>query len=366
MSNSLHKVAIITAFDPFVFKGGIETYTIQLIDFLKKKNIKVDIYHSGMINEDPGFHNNFIGKLYLLGREMFKFDLDYDVIISNSFYGFGYSPPRVRTLNIYHSTHAAFAENLLNIVPYSVYLEWKLLYGEFCESASGFDRVSIAVSESVRDELRDYYNFKQIELVPHGINTSIFRKLDKKSARSAFDIPEDSFVGLYVGRWDETKGASVLEKVMAANPDIFWILVLGTGSDRNILPSNRNILVLEEMDREKLTEVYSASDFMLFPSRYEAFGYVIIEAMACELPVITTSVGVAKTIYKCESFQELLLPDFSNGSDVLAAFALDKIEFLRANECLRRGIGAELRATVEQHYTIELWQKNMAAVLHLT
>ena len=366
MSTSRNKVAIITAFDPSVFKGGIETYTIQLINFLIKKNVTVDIYHAGMINEDIGFHNNFIGKLYLLGREMFKFDLEYDVIIANSFYGFGYFPPRVRTLNIYHSTHAAFAEKLLDIVPYSVYLEWKLLCGEFCESASGFGRLNVAVSESVRDELRDYYNFRDIELIPHGIDTSTFRKLDKKGARSLFGIPEGSFVGLYVGRWDETKGASVLEKVIAADPETFWILVIGTGSDRNILPANSNTLVLEEMDHEKLTQVYSASDFMLFPSRYEAFGYVIIEAMACELPVITTNVGIAKTIYKCEPFQELLLPDFSEGPELLAASALDKIKRLRSNVGRRCRIGAESRTTVEQHYTIELWQEKMAEVLHLT
>ncbi|MBI5074876.1 MAG: glycosyltransferase family 4 protein [Nitrospirae bacterium] len=366
MSIPQYKVAIITAFDPSVFKGGIETYTIQLINFLIKNNASVDIYHTGMIKEDPGFHNNFIGKLYHLGREMFKFDLEYDVIIANSFYGFGYFPPRVRTLNIFHSTHAAFAEKLLNVIPYSVYLEWKLLCGEFCEATSGFGRLNIAVSESVRDELRDYYNFKDIELIPHGIDTGTFRKLNKQRARRSFGIPEDSFVGLYVGRWDETKGASVLEKVIAADPETFWVLVMGTGSDRNILPASSNILVLEEMDHEKLTQVYSASDFMLFPSRYEAFGYVIIEAMACELPVITTNVGVAKTIYKCEPFRELLLPDFSEGSERLAASALDKIKLLRANEEWRCRIGAESRETVEQQYTIELWQEKMAAVLQLT
>lgn len=365
MSSLRNKIAIITAFDPSAFKGGIETYTIQLINFLNNNNVEVDIFHTGMIKEDPDFHNAFIGKLYLLGREMFKFDRKYDLIIANSFYGFGYFPPRARTLNIFHSTHAAFAEGLLGIVPYAVYLEWKLLCGEFCEAASGFGRLNIAVSESVRDELREYYNFREIELIPHGIDTSLFRKLDRKESRRQFGIPEGSFVGLYVGRWDETKGASVLEKVIASDPETFWVLVLGTGSDRNIIPSRRNTLVLEEMEREKLAQVYSASDFMLFPSRYEAFGYVIIEAMACELPVITTNVGVAKSIYKCRPFQELLLPDFSEGPDVLAASALDKIQLLRSDESRRCSIGDESRAKVEQHYTIELWQEKMAAVLQL-
>lgn len=360
------KIAIITAFDPYAFKGGVESYTIQLIDFLKNSNVEVDIFHTGMVKDDPDFHNAFIGKLYLLGREMFNYDRNYDLIIANSFYGFGYFPPRARTLNIFHSTHAAFAEGLLGIVPYAVYLEWRLLCGEFCEAASGFGRLNIAVSESVRDELGAYYNFRDIELIPHGIDTSTFRKLNKKEARRQFGIPGESFVGLYVGRWDETKGASVLEKVIAADPEIFWILVLGTGSDKNMIPFSSNTLVLEEMDRETLAQVYSAADFMLFPSRYEAFGYVIIEAMACELPVITTNVGVAKSICRCRPFQELLLPDYSEGPDVLAASALDKIQLLRANESRRCSIGENSRSMVEQHYTIELWQGKMAAVLQLT
>lgn len=366
MSSSRRKIAIITAFDPYAFKGGIETYTVQLINFLKSRDVSVDVFHTGMVKEDSPFHNEFIGKLYLLGREMFNHDLKYDLIIANSFYGFGYFPPRAKTLNIFHSTHAAFAEHLKDTIPDTVYLEWRLLCGEFCETASGFGRLNIAVSESVRDELSEYYNFRGIEVIPHGIDTSLFRRLDRKETRRQFGIPEKSFVGLYVGRLDETKGASVLNKVMTADPETFWVFVLGTGSDRNIVPSMGNILVLEEMEREKLVQVYSASDFMLFPSRYEAFGYVIIEAMACELPVITTNVGVAKSIYKCRPFQELLLPDFSEGPDVLAASALDKIRLLRSDESRRCSIGVESRITIEKHYTIEIWKNKMDAVMQLS
>jgi len=44
--------------------------------------------------------------------------------------------------------------------------------------------------------------------------------------------------------------------------------------------------------REALMEIYRTHDFLLFPSRYEGFGKVAHEAMACGLTVIGTNVGV--------------------------------------------------------------------------
>lgn len=149
------KAAIITAFDPFAFKGGIETYTAQLVDLLKSHNVESDIYHIGLVNKDHGFHNDYLGKLYLTGKEVLEDDKDYDFIIANAFYGLSYFPPRVKTYNIFHLTHMGFAEKIKDVVPPYQYLEWNLLWGELSESVSGYDRIKIAVSESVKDELKD-------------------------------------------------------------------------------------------------------------------------------------------------------------------------------------------------------------------
>ncbi len=359
------RAAIITAFDPFAFKGGIETFTINLISLLESYGVKADLYHAGMVPPAKGFANDLIGRAYSLGRKLLRTDEQYDLIIANSFYGLGYFPPKLKSVNVYHSSHIGFAESLKAVIPHHVYLEWKVLCGELCETVSGFDRLKIAVSESVRDELRRYYGLEAVEVVPHGIDTKTFSKRDKAGVRAEWGIPEDFFTGLYVGRWDDTKGSSITAEVIKRSPEIMWVLIIGTGSDQNMLPRGDNIKVIEQVDHERMSEIYSAADFMLFPSRYEAFGYVIIEAMACELPVITSNVGIAQTIYKTEPFCGLLLPDFEEGPENIVSSAIDKIGALRSDPDRRSSLGRESRKVVMKHYSIDIWSDRMAEVLGL-
>jgi glycosyltransferase involved in cell wall biosynthesis len=361
------RAALITAFDPRTFRGGIETYSMQIADLLKRYSIDCDIVSPPADDGgDRGFHNDYLARLYRMGRNMFGNDGDYDFMIANSFYGLGYFPPRIKTFNIFHLTHKGFAEEIRDVVPSSQYLEWKLLWGELAESASGFGRTKIAVSGSVRDELGSHYGFHDVEVLPNGVDTKLFVKVDVPSSRMKWGIPQGRAVGMYVGRWDILKGCDILQRAISRTPDVHWVVVLGTGSDRNAVPCLDNVQVIEQVGHEDMRELYSAADFMLFPSRYEGFGYVIIEAMACGLPVITTNVGIAKTICGAAPFDRLLLPGISSGSEAVAASAVEKIALLKADSGLRARIAAEARRVVEKDFDIERWKGGIVKMLGLS
>ncbi len=356
------KSAIITAFNPFKFRGGIETYTVMLADLLISHDVQSDIYHIGD-DGTRGFHNDYLGKLYQTGKRFLELEKDYDMVIANGFYGLGYFPPGINTFNIFHSTHKGFADEIKDVVPLCQYLEWKFLWGELGESVSGFNRTKIAVSECVRDELKRYYSFDDVMVVTNGIDTERFIKADKVLSRKKWDIPQDAFVGLYVGRWDILKGCDLLEGVIMKMPDVYWVMVLGTGSEKDAVPQLVNVSVIEQVEHENMNEIFSAADFMLFPSRYEGFGYAIIEAMACELPVVTTNMGIAKTIYKDKPFNELLLPEFSTGLENVVRLALKKIEFLRSDNDMKEYLVKKGRELVEKEYDIGQWKKQIARIL---
>jgi glycosyltransferase involved in cell wall biosynthesis len=60
-------------------------------------------------------------------------------------------------------------------------------------------------------------------------------------------------------------------------------------------PENpRMIVLLEEMDETKLSELYRGCDALVLPYRGEGFGMPLLEAMACGKPVITTGEGPAR------------------------------------------------------------------------
>ncbi len=359
------KAAIITAFNPYHFKGGIETYIIQLIALLRDHKIDVDLYTLDLIKNDTNLFNGFAEKIYFLGRKFAESDIGYDIVIANSFYGAGYFPPRARAFNIYHSCHAAFADAIKDVVSENTYFELRYLYGELLESVSGYDRTLLSVSENVADELRRYYGLSDIKVINSCVNTNIFKKFDKQEARKKLFIPEDAYVALYVGRWDKTKGCDIMEEVMTSRllQDIYWVIVLGTGTDKNLLPKIHNMRIFEEIEHDRVVEFYNAADFVLFPSRYESFGYVIAEALACEVPVITTNVGVAQAIYKDYPLKMLLLPAVSDNSGAIADLCIEKILLTKEDIELRKALGSEGRSVIEKNYSLAKWHVQMAKAL---
>jgi len=78
------------------------------------------------------------------------------------------------------------------------------------------------------------------------------------------------------------------------------IVLLNIGSDKEILELDRDEYVsVPYVDNpEKLAYYYSAADLFLFPSLAESFGLVIIEAMACGLPVVCFNTGPLKEIVR--------------------------------------------------------------------
>jgi len=87
-----NRCAILTAFDPYSFKGGIEIYTCQLVALLQSKGITVDIYHPDRLPdaaEDAAasqpLHSYFLNRLYRLGQSFYWVDHLYDFVVSHAF-----------------------------------------------------------------------------------------------------------------------------------------------------------------------------------------------------------------------------------------------------------------------------------------
>lgn len=364
------KAAVITAFDPYLFRGGVETYTLQILSLLETKGIEPTVYHVGMVDNGISrlkFNNEFIEKIYRIGRRLSDDDSRYDFIIANSYYGMGYFPPGVKTFNIYHSTYAGFIQKYKDSRSDDPFFIYRLLCEEMAEYVSGYDRIKIAVSDGVKNELESIYGFTDVEVVYCSVDTSMFRRDDnRQELRKSLGIPDEAFVGIFVGRWENMqKRSKIMEHVILNRPDIYWLLVLGTGGDECELESNPGVIVKRNVPHDDMHLMYSAADFMLFPSSYEGFGLVVIEAMACGLPVITTNVGVAPAIFSEKPFDSLLLPDISEYSGDSFAIINEKLDLLKESPELRKRIGELGNNIVREKFSIERWRKDMGKVLDI-
>jgi len=132
-------------------------------------------------------------------------------------------------------------------------------------------------------------------------------------------IERDRNLIVYVGRLHISKGVDTLIKAFAKiknNNKSIKLKIVGTGEEKISLEAlvkkldlSESISFLGSVNKEKVLELFKEANFSVVPSRNEAFGYVVIESMSLETPVVGSNVdGIAEII--TDSYDGLLFqPD---------------------------------------------------------
>jgi glycosyltransferase involved in cell wall biosynthesis len=216
------------------------------------------------------------------------------------------------------------------------------------------DRISVASPAYIRTSSFLAPVATKCRVLPYGINLSAFAAtpaIHQVAAEIRARYAPKPLL-LYVGKLRHYKGLNVLIEAMRTIDA--HLLVIGDGmmeqewrGQATALGLNERITFLGELsDAEKLPMLY-ASDLFVLPSnnRAEAFGIVLIEAMACGLPLISTELGTGTSFVNQHEQTGLVVPP--NDSQALAA----SINRLLGDESLRRAMGAAALARVHSEFT---------------
>lgn len=185
----------------------------------------------------------------------------------------------------------------------------------------------------------------RVHLIPFGINTEIFKPA--KVNREKYQIPKDSFV-VFCRSQKEFKGIDYIEsalKELKTDKDI-TIVTVGVKGLLDSIKNKFRLIELGTIDtEEKLAEIYNLSDLFLAPSTEESFGFMVVEAMSTEKPVIV--------------FEGTALPDTVNAPTIGIATKRNATELRKAIEHLlnhpeeAKKRGKAGRAFVLKNYTEE-------------
>ena len=163
-------------------------------------------------------------------------------------------------------------------------------------------RAVVAVSDALAARARALgVDHARVHLLYNGVDGHRFRPGDRAAARSALGLPQDAPLVLYVGNLKESKGCvDLLEAfpaVLARHPGARLVFV-GSGAASATLARRAAQLGIEgQVDlagvraHEELPAWMQAADLLALPSHNEGVPNVVLEAMACGLPVVATRVG---------------------------------------------------------------------------
>jgi glycosyltransferase involved in cell wall biosynthesis len=214
-----------------------------------------------------------------------------------------------------------------------------------------FKQVSAAYmcSETVREVLETKGFHKPMKIVPFGVDLNLFKPVNR--------LQNETFTIGYIGRMLPAKGLLVLVDALAQIKNEKWQLVIvGDGPEREA--TENRVIKHGLQDRCKFVgaipydqtpEYFQKLDVLVVPtittkSIREQFGRVIVEAMACHVPVIGSTCGAIPEVIGDAG---IIVPE--NDLAQLAA----QLRILMSSEELQKNLAKAARERVEKHYTWE-------------
>lgn len=252
-----------------------------------------------------------------------------------------------------HGTAQGFINNLTGLDLFTLVSKFcRKMFIAYDKSVLKTADLITAVSESCRDELNDYYGIKECLVIPNAVDADYFRPAIKKSAKN------DRNTVLFVGSFITKKGIYDLieaAKILTFRYDIKLDYVLvGDGPLKDILKSRVKKYGLEGyfsfpgfLDRQALLTAYHQAKIFIFPSYHEGLPTVVLEAMSCGVPVVTTNVPGNRDLVRDGDTGLIVKP---HEPEELAA----AVRILFSDQEMCKRLGERGRKLVEEHYN---WSK---------
>ncbi len=159
----------------------------------------------------------------------------------------------------------------------------------------------VALSRMMRDfyASHSFLSDRKITVIHNGIDTSVFRVLDKNIGRDVYHIPYDNFVIVFCSLYlnEKRKGLyELIEAIQRLDRKDITLLCIGNGRfDGKTSVDIRYTGPIVNSDLLAMT--YSSGDVFAFPSFQEAFAQTPLEAIACGLPIVA---------FPCSGMEELI------------------------------------------------------------
>lgn len=366
--NKKKRVCIIIP-NAFPSKGGFENLVYDLVLALSKKDCDIGVVCTELGEEGINTPKNI--KFYPVLRNTGHFKID----VIRGFISF-FNLLRIEKFDIIHA-HTIWTAGTISLIGKlfripqimtshgaDIQKDKEIGYGARLNKIASIiiwftlkiaDSVTVLNKTMIKDAIDAGSNLSKIKLVYNGINLEKITFLGGTDILQQYKITKGDFIVFYLGRLHPKKCPDDLvkafPKVVKKVPNARLIFA-GKGEEESKLKGLVSDLNLDDkvifagfISEDEKWDLLKNCDVFVLPSVVEAFGITIIEAMACEKPVIATDVGPFPEIIM-DGETGLLVPVHS--PDELA----DAIIELALDDDKRKGMGKMARKEVEERFDI--------------
>ncbi len=365
---------IVCVFPPYA--GGIGGSAWEFSCFLAgKKDVEVTVYTPAYNNKDileniEGVKVRRLKPWLKYGNGAFLPQLlwelkDYDIIHLHypffgtaevvSFFKLFFKKPK---LILHYHMDVLGLSPLARLLSLPSKLMFKLLFKQASVVlCSSFDYIKTS-------QIKKYYYFEKEKFreLPFGVDLDVFKVNKELSNKDSFNI-------LFVGGLDRAhyfKGVDILLRAVAMLPrDKNWrLIIVGDGDLRKEYEKQAASLGISErtvffgkLDQKELVSAYQKAKVFVLPSinKNEAFGIVLLEAMACGVPVIASDLAGVRSVF--ENGREGFLTRPKDPKDLK-----NKIEFLLNNPLKQKQMASNARKLACEKYNKENIGKNLLKI----
>lgn len=357
--------------------GGAERLLVTLIPKLIERNYYVEVCIFNNPNDLANELEKYNVKIHNLKlshrwavleaiRKLKKIEDDFkpNILWGHLYFGILYS----RILKLFRKNI-----KVLSVLHYSISSDsqkkgvWYSFRNYIFKISQKLDYRTIAVSKSIKVDYEGFFKWKNIDVIFNALDLEHIDKSINISDRE-IEIFRNKYLnnnsGILVtlpGRIHESKGHKYLieaKNILKLKFNInIKLIFIGSGPNKDnlleLVKNDENIEFLDNLPQEELFKLLKASDFIVIPSLFEAFGLVAIEAMYIEKPTVTTKIDGLVEITK-DNYDTLQVRT-KNPQDIA-----DAIKYYIDNHHEQLRISKNARKTAKKfdvNIIVEQWEK---------
>ncbi len=226
--------------------------------------------------------------------------------------------------------------------------------------------MSEAVKRAVLKKIK--YDTKKMFVMPNRIDVNLFQKrIDSKHFRylnNRFGIGKKHI--LHIGRKAEQKNLSTVIRALNYLPEDYMAVFVGRGDCDKYFNEAKQQGVLgrcsfvETVPNDELPIWYSWCDCFCTPSRWEGFGYVFVEAAACEAIIVTSNIAPMNE-YLTNGIDSILVDDYNEPTKIAEAIILATSQCKEVEEMKKKArlVGLRFEKKEIDKKEIEIYEQVM-------